>query len=74
MSFVALYYDAIEWGDRNGIIAGLNAGDGTTFEVPNAPSGSLLMDSNIGIPGVYVYRVDRFNILQPSGKYNLSRG
>ena len=68
MSFVALYYYTIVWGNRDGVIAGLNAGDGTTFEVVNTPSGSLLMDSNIGIPGVYVYRVDQFDVLQPSGK------
>ena len=74
MSFVTLYYDAIEWGDRDEIIAGLNAGDRTTFEVPNVPSGSLLIDSNIGIPGVYVYRVDRFDILQPPGKPNIRKG
>ena len=74
MSFVALLYDAIEWGDRDGIIAGINAGDGTTFEAPNAPSGSLLMDSNIGIRGVYGYRVDQFDILQPYGKLNSRRG
>ena len=65
---MALYYDAIEWGNRDRVISGLNAGDGTTFELPNAPSGSLLMDSNTGIPGVYVYRVDRFDVLEPSGK------
>ena len=65
---MGLYYDMIEWGDRDGTIAGLNAGDGTTFEVPDAPSGSLAIDSNLGIPGAYVYRVDQFDVLQPFGK------
>ena len=73
MSFVTLYYDTIEWGNRDGVTAGLNAGDGITFEAPNTPSGSLTVDTNIGlgIMGVYVYRVDQFEILRPFGEYIL---
>ena len=68
MSFVALYCDTIDWGERDGIIAGLNAGDGIRHETPNTPSGSLLIDSNVRIPGLYVYRADQSDILQPFGK------
>ena len=73
MSFVALYYDTIEWGVRDGVTTGLNAGDGITFVAPNAPSGSLTADTNIGfdLMGVYVYRVDQFDILRPFGKYTV---
>ena len=65
---MGLYYATIEWGNRDGIIAGLNAGDGTTFEVPDTPSENLAINSNLGIPEAYAYRVDQFDVLQPFGK------
>ena len=53
-------YDNIEWGERAQI--GFNAGDGHAFfKLPGALSDETInMDekSNVGEPGVFVYRID----------------
>ena len=53
-------YGDIQWGDSANI--GFNAGDGTRyFMVPGALTNQVLnIDerSNVGVAGVYIYRVD----------------
>ena len=54
-----LYHD-IQWGDGANI--GFNAGDGTRFFMdPGALTNQVLNideGSNVGVTGVYIYRVD----------------
>ena len=61
-TFVMFLYQDIQWSSNTSI--GLNAGDGLNFvTVPE----SLTLDgvlnlpntSNVGVPGVYIYRVDQ---------------
>ena len=59
-SYVCFLYDVIQWGEGAGI--GFNAGDGNrSFTVPGALTNETLElanRSNIGRPGVFIYRVD----------------
>ena len=67
MSFIFLIYTDIQWGA--GVLIGFNAGDGIrSFTVPGALTNLALAFetmSNIGIPGVFIYRVDEYPILGP---------
>ena len=60
-SYVCFLYEDIQWGE--GASIGFNAGDGTnrSFTVPGALTNETLElanRSNIGRPGVFIYRVD----------------
>ena len=60
-SYVCFLYKDIQWGEGAGI--GFNAGDDTnrSFTVPGALTSETLdmeNQSNVGRPGVFVYRVD----------------
>ena len=64
VSFVLYLYSNIEWGVAN---IGFNAGDNVrsfmlpgawTFQIRNVENGS-----NVDIPGLYIYRVDRRLVL-----------
>ena len=66
MTYALLVYEIIQWGERSDFAAGLNAGDGVTFVSLPAP---LAEDSNVGTPGIYIYRVDLLNVLNPNGMY-----
>ena len=64
VSFVLYLYSNIEWGFAN---IGFNAGDNVrsfmlpgarTFQIRNVENGS-----NVDIPGLYIYRVDRRLVL-----------
>ena len=64
LSFVFLIYTDIQWGTGSQI--GFNAGDGVrSFTLPGALT-NLTRDidtlSNIGVPGVFIYRVDEYPI------------
>ena len=80
MTFVFFIYHDIQWGDGANI--GFTAGDGTRyFMVPGALTNQVLNideGSNVGVTGVYIYRVDLCSVLGPnngekpkivSGKY-----
>ena len=60
MTFVFFIYGDIQWGDGANI--GFSAGDGTSsFMVPGALTNQTLNideGSNVGVTGVYIYRVD----------------
>ena len=60
MTFVFFIYGDIQWGDGANI--GFNAGDGTrSFMLPGALTNLVLNideGSNVGVTGVYIYRVD----------------
>ena len=64
VSYTLLIYEMIQWGERNDFTAGFNAGDGARFE---SLTGPLAEDSNVGISGVYIYRVDLPDVLNPTG-------
>ena len=55
-------------GFEPGLIPSFRAMD---FDFPGALFGDALVniteDSNTGMPGVYAYRVDMLNIMQPNG-------
>ena len=60
VSYVVFIYDDIQWGE--GAQIGFNAGDGTVyFTIPGALSSATLnigQMSNIGSPGLFIYKVD----------------
>ena len=74
VSFVLYLYSNIEWGVAN---IGFNAGDNVrSFMVPGArtfQTRNIENGSNVNIPGLYMYRVDRrlvfdgenYNVLSP---------
>ena len=75
-SFVFLIYVDIQWGSSAQI--GFNAGDGVrSFTVPGALTSQTLnfeTMSNIGVPGVFIYRVNEYPILGlPFGKFHTFR-
>jgi len=69
-SFVFFIYSDIQWGTAN---IGFNAGDGVRFfMVPRAliSTENIEMGSNVNIPGLYIYRVDRNTVFEPGEKLN----
>ena len=61
-TFVMFLYEDIQWGDA-GTTVGFNAGDQLQFiTIPESftTEGILNLEStsNVGIPGVYIFRVD----------------
>ena len=68
MTFVFFIYHDIQWGDGANI--GFNAGDGIRFfMVPGALTRQVLNideGSNVGVRGVYIYRVDLCSVLGPN--------
>ena len=68
MTFVFFIYGDIQWGGGTNI--GFSAGDGTrSFMVQGAlTSQALNIDegSNVGVTGVYIYRVDLCSVLGPN--------
>ena len=61
ITFVMFLYHAIQWSSGTTTI-GFNAGDGVHYyTVPLNGYGVLNLDntSNVGIPGIYIYRVDQ---------------
>ena len=73
MTFVFFIYGDVQWGDGANIgrVAniGFNAGDGTrSFVLPGALTRQVLNideESNVGVRGVYIYRVD-CSVLAPN--------
>ena len=67
MTFVFFIYGDIQWGDGANI--GFNAGDGVKFFMdPGALTNQTLNideGSNVGVTGVYIYRVDLCSVLGP---------
>ena len=60
-----LYADGeIQW--QNGALAGINAGDGVnSVTIPGSLTPSIIniaQTSNVGIPGVWMFQVDRGNV------------
>ena len=73
MTFVEFRYEDIQWTIGQTTI-GFNAGDDTrSFTVPESLTIEGLLDlesrSNIGIPGVFIYRVDQDQIITPPGMW-----
>ena len=68
MTFVFFIYGDIQWSDGANI--GFNAGDGTRFfmDLRALTSQTLNVDegSNVGVRGVYIYRVDLCSVLGPN--------
>jgi hypothetical protein len=70
-TFVFFLYEDIQW--AQGFISttiGFNAGDGVrSFTLPDSltADGILNLDStsNVGIPGVYMFRVDTDEVMEP---------
>ena len=68
-AFVFFLYSNIEWGSAN---IGFNAGDNMrSFMVPGArtfQTRNIENGSNVNIPGLYIYPVDRRLVFDPSGE------
>ena len=67
MTFVFFIFGDIQWGD--GAITGFSAGDDTSpFIVPGTLTNQTLSideGSNVGVTGVYIYRLDLCSVLGP---------
>ena len=67
MTFVFFIYGDIQWGA--GASIGFDAGDGTRYFMnPRSLSRQALNideGSNVGVTGVYIYRVDLCSVLAP---------
>ena len=72
MTFVFFIYGDIQW--SSGANIGFNAGGGTSyFMVPSALTNQALNideGSNVGMTGVYIYRVDLCSVLGPNDGEN----
>ena len=69
LSFVLLYYCNIQWGLR-GTFSGFISGN-INFLIPEIGTpvtGNIKTSSNVGVPGLYIYRVDQEGIILPSYK------
>ena len=68
-SFVLFIYGDVTWG-KAGI--GFNAGDGVrSYTLPGSLDKStqeVEESSNVGVEGVYMYRVDQKEIINPGGQ------
>ena len=68
MTFVFFIYGDIQWGAGANI--GFSAGGGTRdFDVPGALTNQPLNideGTNVGVTGVYIYRVDLCSVLGPN--------
>lgn len=71
-SFVLFIYGDVTWG-RAGI--GFNAGDGKrSYTLPGSLDEStqeVEESSNVGVEGVYMYRVDQNKIINPEGRFEV---
>lgn len=69
VSFVSFIYDDIEWSESSNI--GFRNADGSQiFMVPGALTPSAIdieETSNVGVEGLYLYRVDGDTIVGPDG-------
>jgi hypothetical protein len=62
-TYVLFIYDDIQWGNNKNVI-GFNAGDlMRSYTLPESQTARTILNlensSNVGIPGVYVFRVDQ---------------
>ena len=67
---MAFLYEDIQWSGTNTTI-GFNAGDGVrSFTLPESLTAEGVLNlentSNVGIPGVYIFRVDQNEVETPS--------
>ena len=73
-SFVLFLYNEIQWGQAS---IGFNAGDGTRFfafsGVLTSATREIETQSNVGMPGIYVFQVDGSSILSPDSKLYINR-
>ena len=69
-SFVLFSYGNIQWSD--GANVGFNSGN-RSFMLPEALTSAIVdieTTSNVGVPGLYIYRVDQDSIMEPT--YNFT--
>ncbi len=63
LSFVTFLYDDIQWTDSGHAVAGINAGDDVrSVTLPGSGTEdirNLTTTSNVGVDGMWMYRVDR---------------
>ena len=73
-SFVLFIYGDITWG-KAGI--GFDAGDGVrSYMLPGSLDEStqeVEESSNVGVEGVYMYRVDQKEVIDPGGRFEVLR-
>jgi len=66
-TYTLFLYKDIQWGN-SGTSVGFNAGDGLRgYNLPFTMSFSLPLYSNVGRPGVFIFRVDEEVIQEPKG-------
>lgn len=69
-TYVIFLYKSIQWGTGETVI-GFNAGDGEhSFALPRSVISftppDVVNTSNVGVPGMHIFRVDQESVLQPS--------
>ena len=75
-TYVLFLYSDIQWGTSDLTEVGFNAGDmlrGFNLPAASTTAGVLNLEnsSNVGVPGMYIFRVDQESIIQPGGSYNM---
>ena len=73
LSFVFFSFGDIQW--HGNAFIGFNLGGSRIFSLPGSQSPAAVdieTRSNVGVPGLFVYRVDQANVIEPNG--NISTG
>ncbi len=68
LSFVFFSYGDIQW-ERINVFIGLNLNSNRRFsllESQNLSVTDIQTRSNVGVPGLFVYRVDQMNVIEPN--------
>ena len=66
-TFSIFIYGDIQWGTSSTFV-GFNLGNHSSFMVPGSRSSAVTnieRESNVGVPGLFVYRVDQNEVIEP---------
>ncbi len=69
LSFVTFLYEDIQWSDGNAYAGFFHGYYGLIEFIPgsNSDARNLPTTSNVGVPGMWMYRVDSQDIIMPPG-------
>lgn len=69
-TFILFIYQDMQWSSSRTTI-GFNAGDGNrSYTLPGSSNAEYVLNlentSNVGVPGVYIFRVDQDSVVEPT--------
>ncbi len=69
LSFVTFLYEDIQWSDDDAFAGFFHGYYGPIVFIPGSDSDArnLTTTSNVGVPGMWMYRVDSLNLFFPDG-------